>query len=71
MTNAEMFRKKVEERGVSYSFLADKMGISRASLYNKLDNKSEFKASEIAVATTVLRLSNKERDQIFFNRVLN
>lgn len=65
MTNGEMLRRKVEEIGISYSFLAEKMGISRASLYNKIDNKSEFKASEITVATEILRLTKKERDQIF------
>lgn len=68
MTNAEMLRKKMEESGVSYTFLADKLGISRQGLYNKIDNKSEFKASEISIATEVLHLTRKERDEIFLTK---
>jgi DNA-binding phage protein len=47
--------------------VAEKSGILRETLYNKLRGTSEFKASEITNLSKVLRLSTKERDDIFFN----
>ena len=35
MTNTELFRNKVEEIGVTYTFIASKIGITREALYNK------------------------------------
>ena len=72
MTNTELFRNKVEEIGVTYTFIASKIGITREALYNKkINNGTEFKASEIAVCSKVLQLSSKERDKIFFDVELN
>lgn len=71
MTNTELFRKKVEEIGVTYTFIASKIGITREALYNKINNETEFKASEITVCSKILLLSSKERDEIFFNVELN
>ena len=53
MTNTELFRNKVEEIGVTYTFIASKIGITREALYNKINNGTEFKASEIAVCSKV------------------
>ena len=36
------------------------------ALYNKLGNETEFKGSEIAKTTELLKLSKSEREQIFF-----
>lgn len=71
MTNTELFRKKVEEKGITIKFLALKIGITRESLYNKLNNETEFKASEISRITDVLELTSKERDDIFFANMLH
>lgn len=66
MTNTELFRKKVEEKGITFKFLASQIGITREALYNKMNNETEFKASEIAAIANVLQLTSKERDEIFF-----
>lgn len=71
MTNAELLRKKMEEKGITFTFLALKIGITREALYNKLNNETEFKASEITVISNVLQLSGAERDSIFFATMLN
>lgn len=65
MTNTELFRKKVEEKGITFKFLASQIGITREALYNKMNNETEFKASEIAAIANVLQLTSKERDEIF------
>jgi len=38
----------------------------RETLYNRLNQESEFKASEIAALTLALHLTKEERDAIFF-----
>ena len=48
--------------------IAEKTGVSRETLYNKLNGTVDFKSSEILSISDVLRLSVKERDEIFFAR---
>lgn len=65
MTNTELFQNKVKEIGVTYTFIASKLGITGEALYNKINNETEFKAYEIATCSRVLQLSSKERDKNF------
>lgn len=67
MANAELLKKTIENSGMTYTFIAKQCGISRETLYNRLE-KPDFKASEIIALTRVLRLSKAERDKIFFNQ---
>lgn len=66
MTNTNMLSNKVKESGLKLTFIAKKLGITREGLYRKMRNETEFKASEIICLQTILRLTNKERDEIFF-----
>lgn len=51
--------------------LASKLGISSMGLYKKINNMSEFKASEIFVIAQLLNLDINERDSIFFNQFVD
>ena len=42
------------------------MNLSRAGLYNKINGKSEFYASEIQKLSKLLKLDTDEREDIFF-----
>ena len=67
MTNTELLKKKIEESGLKQTFIAEKIGLTRFGLYKKINNKNEFKASEIVLLCDVLHIiSSKERDTIFF-----
>ena len=46
--------------------LAKQLGISEMSLYNKIHNISEVKASEIRQLSEILELSDSDRQAIFF-----
>lgn len=59
-------KKRIDDAGVKYSWLAKRMGITRAALYKKLAGVHEFKASEIGVLIDVLHLSPKEQHAYFF-----
>lgn len=66
MTNSARFREAVAESGVKYKFLARSLGITPYGLQKKIENKSEFKASEIYIISEVLSLSEADRNCIFF-----
>lgn len=65
MTNTKMLKKAIKNSGLSVIFIAEKMGITRQTLYNRMNNKSEFLVSEIEILTQLLKLSRTERDEIF------
>ena len=71
MINTKLLEKKISDSGMTMVSLAEKTGILRESLYNKLKGSTEFKASEISSLSKVLRLSTKERDAIFFDSEVN
>lgn len=64
--NYDKLQQIIEASGVTMTALADKMGVSRTTIYNKVNGASEFSISEIAKFCSVLRLSDAERDAIFF-----
>lgn len=66
MTDVFLLRKKMEDSGMTVTFIAKKAGILRETLYNRIKGAGDFKASEIVALTKVLNLSRNERDQIFF-----
>ena len=67
MANVKLLREKIEQSGMSITFISEKCGISRETFYNRME-KPDFKASEIVSLTNVLRLSREDRDLIFFNQ---
>lgn len=66
MTNSILLNYKIKVCGFRHGFLAKKLGLSRTGLYNKINNKSEFLASEIQILSDILKLSPDERQEIFF-----
>lgn len=68
MTNSELLKKKIDESGVSITFLAEKCNVSRDYFYRKMNGEVEFKQSEIATLKECLHLTQKDRDAIFFAR---
>ncbi len=66
MTNTYLLETKIKAVGLTISAVAKKLGITRAGFYKKLNNDSEFKASEISKLSAILSLSDSERERIFF-----
>ncbi len=65
MTNVEALKQCIENSGMTVTAVAEKTGMLRETFYNRLKT-GDFKLSEICSLVCVLRLSNKERDKIFF-----
>lgn len=62
----EKLRETIRLTGTKVTYLADQMGITRETLYNKVRGRREFKTSEIMTLSQLLHLSSRERDEIFF-----
>ena len=60
--------KAIYESGLKLEAVASKMGINRVSLWNKIQGRTEFKASEITSLSKILNLSAEQRDDIFFGK---
>lgn len=66
MTNSELLKKTIDESGLKLSFIAEKMGISRDSLYRKINNKTAFNQYEINDLCDVLKIDSLEQKDAIF-----
>ena len=65
VTKVEALRRKIQESGYRFDYIAERLGISRQALYNKMNNRTEFLGSEIAILRKLLNLSEDEVIDIF------
>ena len=70
MTDLDELKAIIKESGMTMVAVAEKAGMVRETLYNRLAGKGEFTASEIVGLTSALRLTVKQRDKIFFARMV-
>lgn len=66
MTDSTLLNEEIVNSGITITAIARKLGITREGLYKKINNETEFKASEILSMQKILNLTNKKRDSIFF-----
>jgi hypothetical protein len=68
MTNTELLEKKIEESGYKRNYIAKAIGLkSTFGLANKINNVTEFKASEINILCDLLKIETaEEKEAIFF-----
>jgi hypothetical protein len=67
MTNTKLLNEKIVESGLKRKFIAEKLGLSTYGLQRKIENVTEFKASEISALCDVLDIKTvTEKEKIFF-----
>jgi hypothetical protein len=66
MTNSEELKKRIRDSGLKINYVAERLGLTYQGLKNKLDNESEFKASEILELQKILGLADDDARRIFF-----
>lgn len=71
MTNGKMLKEKINDAGMKIGFIAQELGITVYGFYNKINNKTEFKASEISKIKHILNLSQEEVEAIFFANIVD
>ena len=68
MTNTVELEVQIVRAGVKKKDLIERLHISHTAFFNKMNNISEFKASEIATLVDALGMSREQRDLIFFGQ---
>lgn len=66
MTDTLTLKSILLLKGYTIENIAKEMGLSATSMSYKINNRVEFKSSEIKRMQAILGLSNKQRDAIFF-----
>lgn len=66
MTNGKLLKQIAKSKHFTLQRLAEAIGVSRQGLSNKIENRSEFKASEVSKLSDLLGLSAKQKQDIFF-----
>lgn len=69
MTDTKILNARIEELGIKKKKLAAELGITQSSLWQKMNNVREFKASEINALCSLLSISSlQDKEKIFFAR---
>ena len=69
MTNTILLKEKIARSGLKLTFIAQEIGLSRAGLYNKINNRRQFNQFEIDMLCRLLHIRTaKEKEAIFFAR---
>lgn len=66
MTNTAKLKAKIIEKGLLQEAVAMQLGMTSATFNYKVNNKTEFKASEIRLLIAILSLTSDEVVTIFF-----
>lgn len=67
MTNTIELDVAIRRAGLTKRAVAARLGITETSLYQKINNRTEFKASEVALLRDLLKIDNV--DDIFFAKM--
>ena len=66
MTDTALLTQIIENSGLKKGFIAEALGITRASLNNLLTGKTEARVSQMRILRTLLSLSDDQFNAVFF-----
>ena len=66
MTDSLLLEIAIVKANLRKKEIAGALGLTPMGLYKKINNVTEFKASEISALSALLRIGKEERDAIFF-----
>ena len=66
MTDTNLLRAKIDNSGYKLKKIAERCGITYAGLLKKINNETEFKASEMFILRDLLDIDSEEFESIFF-----
>lgn len=66
MVNAQLLDDKIDKSGFKIKHICDVLGITPSGFFLKRQGKRKFKVAEIYVLTDLLRLSEEDKQKIFF-----
>ena len=67
MTNTGALRELIEKKGMKMKYVAEYIGLSAYGFQLKVENRQEFKTSEVAALCELLSINSlEEKENIFF-----
>ena len=67
MTDTMALKELIARNGLKMKFVAEYLGLTPYGFQLKVENKQEFKTSEVAALCELLKINSlKEKEQIFF-----
>ncbi len=66
MTDSKAFKAYILERGWTMEHLAEALGIALSSLSYKVNNRRQFRPTEIVAIKKILGMTAEDRDRLFF-----
>lgn len=70
MTDTNALRELIENRGLKMKYVAEYLGLSAYGFQLKVENRQEFKTSEVKALCELLGiLSLEEKERIFFAQI--
>ena len=68
LTDSDALKSLIKSRGLKLKFVADHLGLTSYGFALKLNNKQEFKTSEVSALCELLEIKSLEqKEKIFFN----
>ncbi len=68
MTDTKLLKAKIKDKGMKQGYIAERLGLTSYGFANKLNNKTEFKSTEIKTLCELLGITSlREKETIFFN----
>ena len=67
MTNCKMLEEVMKTSGYTLQYIAERLGITTAALYNERKGLREFTVEEMKILCSVLNISNPKREEIFLS----
>lgn len=64
--NLSYLNERIERSRIPITAIAEGLGISRQSLYHKMKGERDFKTNEVTKLCEILRLTDEEKNIIFF-----
>lgn len=72
MTDTEALKDLIAKKGLKIKFVAEYLGLSAYGFQLKVENRQEFKTSEVAALCTLLEIESlDEKEKIFFAKRMN
>jgi len=66
VTNGKLLKEIAKAKQITLQEIAEALGLTRQGLSKKIENRSEFRVSEVAKISKLLELSEKQKREIFF-----
>lgn len=72
MVDTKLLNQKIEDSGLKKSFICQRLSLSRAGFYKKVNNVSDFNTREVTLLCDLLSITKlTEKESIFFAKEVN